>query len=52
MEIKKNQKFFLVGDKEGEEMVPDTEKNAKIIGKIRISVKKYKNKNCCRRKTQ
>ncbi len=48
MEIKKNQKFFLVGDKEGEEMVPDTEK---IIGKIRISVKKYK-KNCCRRKTQ
>lgn len=32
MEIKKNQKsFFLVGDKEGEGMVPDTKKMEKLL---------------------
>ena len=42
MEIKKNQKFFLVGDKEGEEMVPDTEKMQKLLEKSGFPSKNIK----------
>ncbi len=44
MEIKKNQKFFLVGDKEGEEMVPDTEKMQKLLEKSGFPSKIIKTK--------
>ena len=42
MEIKKNQKFFLVGDKEGEEMVPDSEKMQKLLEKSGFQSKNIK----------